>query len=71
MRAYTTAVSKQQEQAVMLVPVSALGGGDCGLACEVCPLRPWKSAATGGVLCTTVLEAHRIQLDAQRVKRTC
>lgn len=56
------------EEAVQLVPTSALGGAYCGLVCEICPLRPWKSVAITGVICTDILADYRVQLDAQRAK---
>lgn len=62
----TKSGSPRPEDLVWLVPIKALGGDQCGFACEICPLRPWKSAAITRVLCTDVLEQHRLQLEAQR-----
>lgn len=53
-------------QAVYLVPVEALDGSQCGLACEVCPLRPWKSASVSDILCTEILEQARVDLEVTR-----
>lgn len=43
------------------VPIDALSGDFCGLACEVCPLRPWKV----GSYCTVILEQHRLHVALQ------
>ena len=53
---------------VSLVPFSALDGSQCEDACEVCPLRPWKSLSS--VYCRDVLEEHRAKLDAQRASQS-
>lgn len=51
--------SESAESAAWTVPLSALDGEQCGLACDVCPLRRWKSAALSAVVCTEVLDQHR------------
>ena len=54
-------------KAANLVPITALGGAHCGAACEVCPLRPWKSARISGFVCTEILSARSAELDGQRI----
>lgn len=51
---------------VSLVPVAALGGRDCDDACEICPLRAWKSPGITTVYCRDVLEEYRVWLEAVR-----
>ena len=54
------------DQRVLLVPLAALGGADCEAACEVCPLRAWKSKAQGSIYCLDVLAKHRTELEGWR-----
>lgn len=62
--AYVTRESP--EAAVLRVPLHALDGGDCGPACEICPLRTWKSRAMTNLYCRYVLESHRLLVEAIR-----
>lgn len=56
----------QQREAARRVPLEALDGSFCGIACEVCPLRRWKSSNPDDVLCTDILEAERKALENMR-----
>jgi hypothetical protein len=49
---------------VRLIPVSALGGAQCDVACEVCPLRAWKCREITSVYCREILEQHRRRIDS-------
>jgi hypothetical protein len=50
---------KAVQKAARRVPAAARDGSLCGLACEVCPLRPWKSASMTDIVCTDVLKKCR------------
>lgn len=50
--------------AVRRVPLHALDGRECGIVCDLCPLRAWKSRAQTGIWCRDVLEGHRLALAA-------
>lgn len=56
--------SNSPEDAVRLVPVSALSGALCGIVCEVCPLRAWKSPGMTSAYCRDILEQHRSLVDS-------
>lgn len=52
------------EAAVLRVPLHALDGSNCGLACELCALRAWKSRNMTSPYCVDVLEQHRRKIEA-------
>jgi len=55
------------ELAVKRVPRHSLSGEDCGLACEICPLRKYKalSANVGNMLCKEILAQEFARVRAR------
>lgn len=47
-----------------LVPLEIVWGDLCGIACEACPLRPWKASAVSKVWCGDILAGLRASDDA-------
>lgn len=41
------------------LPYDLVSGQLCGLACEVCPLRAWKSPSMAAITCDQLLVATR------------
>ena len=49
------------------IPLQVVLGNDCGVLCDFCPLRPWKSQSLSVVYCQDIRERLLEEVNATLV----